>query len=107
MKNFQLAGCIPLDRRRDSDLDLELLFSKAEPDASVRIYYEALHAESVAGITYDQLRSYIPEAKLGLLHLLREISIVLRHGPRHWVRVCDKATIHTEVTLLHGKFRRQ
>lgn len=50
--------------------------SKAGPDTSVRIYYEALHAESVSGISYDRLRSYIPDVKLGLLHLPREISIV-------------------------------
>jgi hypothetical protein len=51
-------------------------FSKAGPDASVRIYYEAMHAESASGITYDQLRSYIPDVKLGLVHLPREISVV-------------------------------
>lgn len=42
----------------------------------MRIYYEALHAESASGITYDQLRSYIPDVKLGLVHLPREISVV-------------------------------
>ncbi|KAJ5167713.1 uncharacterized protein N7482_003307 [Penicillium canariense] len=51
-------------------------FSKAGPDASVRIYCEALHAGSVSGITYDQLRSYIPNVKLGLVHLPREITVV-------------------------------
>lgn len=43
----------------------------------MRIYYETLHAESVSGITYDRLRSYIPDVNRGLLHLPREISVVL------------------------------
>lgn len=51
-------------------------FSTAGPEASVRIYYESLHAESVSGITYAQLMSYIPRVKLGLAHLPREISVV-------------------------------
>lgn len=51
-------------------------FAKARPGTSVRIYYEALHAKSGSGITYDQLRSYIPEIMIGLLHLPRGISIV-------------------------------
>ncbi|CEJ56659.1 hypothetical protein PMG11_02860 [Penicillium brasilianum] len=71
-------------------------FSKAGPDASVRIYYEALHAESVSGITYDRLRSYIPDVKLGLVHLPREISVV----PSTWAAALGPVVRQSEHT--HG-----
>lgn len=71
-------------------------FSKAGPDASVRIYYEALHAESVSGITYDRLRSYIPEVKLGVVHLPREISVV----PSTWTAALGPVVRQSEHT--HG-----
>ncbi|KAJ5290641.1 uncharacterized protein N7443_010894 [Penicillium atrosanguineum] len=51
-------------------------FSKAGPEASVRIYYEALHAKTPTEIPYHKLRSYVPHVKLGLVHLPREISVV-------------------------------
>lgn len=71
-------------------------FSKAGPDATVRIYYEAFHAESVSGITYDQLRSYVPEVKLGLVHLPREISVV----PSTWAAALGPVVRQSERT--HG-----
>jgi hypothetical protein len=49
-------------------------FSKAGPEASVRIYYEGFHSESVSGISYPKLMSYIPGVKLGLAHLPCEIA---------------------------------
>ncbi|OQE28419.1 hypothetical protein PENSTE_c003G00881 [Penicillium steckii] len=49
-------------------------FSKPGPEASVRIYYEGFHSESVSGIPYSTLMSYIPEVKLGLAHLPCEIA---------------------------------
>ncbi|KAJ5584677.1 uncharacterized protein N7459_004477 [Penicillium hispanicum] len=51
-------------------------FSVAGPEASVRIYHEVSHAESTAGISYGQLISYIPNVKLGIVHLPQEISVV-------------------------------
>ncbi|KAJ5676100.1 hypothetical protein N7462_008997 [Penicillium macrosclerotiorum] len=51
-------------------------FSKAGPEASVRIYYEARNAKPAGGISYARLLSYIPKVKLGLVHLPREISVV-------------------------------
>lgn len=51
-------------------------FSKAGPEASVRIYYEAFHATRTTEISYAKLYSYIPDVKLGLVHLPREISVV-------------------------------
>ena len=51
-------------------------FSKAGPEASVRIYYEAFHAKLTTEISYAKLYSYIPDVKLGLVHLPREISVV-------------------------------
>ncbi|KAJ5103865.1 hypothetical protein N7532_004394 [Penicillium argentinense] len=49
-------------------------FSRAGPEASVRIYYESFHSESVKGISYAKLMSYIPGVKLGLAHLPCEIA---------------------------------
>jgi hypothetical protein len=55
-------------------------FSKAGPEASVRIYYEVFHAKSATEISYAKLTSYVPDVKLGLVHLPREISVV----PETW-----------------------
>lgn len=62
----------------------------------MRNYYEALHAKSVSGITYNQLRSYIPEVKLDLLHLPRGISIV----PSTWAAALGPGVPQSEHT--HG-----
>lgn len=51
-------------------------FSAAGPAASVRIYYEAFHAETVKGKSYTDLIAYIPNVKLGVAHLPREISVI-------------------------------
>jgi len=51
-------------------------FSKGGPEASIRIYYEAFHANPITDITYAKLYSYIPDVKLGVVHLPLEISIV-------------------------------
>lgn len=51
-------------------------FSNAGPEASVRIYYESFHTDTDSGITFEKTMSYIPQVKLGLAHLPREISIV-------------------------------
>ncbi|KAF7530295.1 hypothetical protein PCG10_003666 [Penicillium crustosum] len=51
-------------------------FSAAGPAASVRIYYEAFHAETVKGKSYKDLISYTPHVKLGIAHLPREISVI-------------------------------
>ncbi|KAK5800151.1 hypothetical protein VI817_002363 [Penicillium citrinum] len=56
-------------------------FSKPGPEASVRIYYESFHSESVSGIPYSKLMSYIPDVKLGLAHLPCEIAA----APSTWV----------------------
>ncbi|KAJ5790868.1 uncharacterized protein N7518_007879 [Penicillium psychrosexuale] len=51
-------------------------FSTAGPSASVRIYYEAFHAEVVKGISYKDLIAYVPRVKLAIAHLPREISVI-------------------------------
>jgi len=56
-------------------------FSKPGPEASVRIYYESFHSESVSDIPYSKLMSYIPDVKLGLAHLPCEIAA----APSTWV----------------------
>lgn len=55
-------------------------FSAAGPAASVRIYYESLHADTANGNSYEHLIGYVPHVKLGIAHLPREISIV----PSSW-----------------------
>lgn len=51
-------------------------FSTAGPAASVRIYYEAFHAEVVKGTSYKDLIAYVPRVKLAIAHLPREISVI-------------------------------
>ncbi|KAJ5373041.1 hypothetical protein N7517_005047 [Penicillium concentricum] len=51
-------------------------FSAAGPAASVRIYYETVHAGMIKGKSYRQLAAYIPSVKLAVAHLPREISII-------------------------------
>jgi hypothetical protein len=55
-------------------------FSVAGPAASVRIYYETIHARGNKGNSYEHLLGYTPHVKLGIAHLPREISIV----PSSW-----------------------
>ncbi|QQK44517.1 Alpha/beta hydrolase fold-1 [Penicillium digitatum] len=51
-------------------------FSAAGPAASVRIYYEAFHAEGANGKSCKDLIPYVPRVKLGIAHLPREIIVV-------------------------------
>ncbi|CAG8885181.1 unnamed protein product [Penicillium salamii] len=57
-------------------------FSTAGPAASVRIYYECMHAGPIKGKTLEDLLGYIP-VKLGIAHLPREICLV----PSSWAAV--------------------
>ncbi|EPS29616.1 hypothetical protein PDE_04566 [Penicillium oxalicum 114-2] len=67
-------------------------FSKAGPEASTRIYYEATHVEPAAGIKYEQIKAYIPQVKLGISHFPREISIV----PSTWAAGLGPVVQQTE-----------
>ncbi|KAJ5335041.1 hypothetical protein N7452_007444 [Penicillium brevicompactum] len=57
-------------------------FSTAGPAASVRIYYESIHAGPTKGKSLEDLLGHIP-VKLGIAHLPREISVV----PSTWAGV--------------------
>lgn len=67
-------------------------FSAAGPEASVRIYYEAIHAESGSSIGYAQLMTYIPRVKLGVAHLPREISAI----PNTWAAALGPVVLQSE-----------
>lgn len=67
-------------------------FSTAGPEASVRIYYETHHAESVGGVMYEQLREYIPHVKFGVAHLPREINLV----PQTWASTLGDVVLQSE-----------
>ncbi|KAF7718997.1 Epoxide hydrolase-like protein [Penicillium ucsense] len=67
-------------------------FSKAGPEASVRIYYEAAHPDPVHGVPYEQFKTYIPDVKLGVGHFPREISIV----PSTWASALGPVVQQTE-----------
>lgn len=67
-------------------------FSTAGPEASVRIYYEGFHAESVGGIPYADLMSYIPRVQLGIAHLPREIETV----PNTWAATLGPVVLQSE-----------
>ncbi|CAG8326007.1 unnamed protein product [Penicillium salamii] len=57
-------------------------FSTAGPAASVRIYYECMHAGPIKGKTLEDLLGFVP-VKLGIAHLPREISVM----PSSWAAV--------------------
>ncbi|KAJ5239405.1 hypothetical protein N7468_004024 [Penicillium chermesinum] len=67
-------------------------FSVAGPEASVRIYYECHHPESVGGIYHPRLMEYIPHVKFGFAHLPREINTV----PRVWASTLGEVVLQSE-----------
>lgn len=54
-------------------------FSRAGPGASARIYYEVSHSQTC---TFDEMKEYIPNVKLGLTYSHKE----LHSFPRLWGR---------------------
>ncbi|KAI9881263.1 MAG: hypothetical protein M1830_005549 [Pleopsidium flavum] len=64
-------------------------FSTASPAASIRIYYEATHSESV---TRERLSSWIPSVKLGLAYFPRELSVV----PKTWGRTLGPVVFESD-----------
>ncbi|KAJ6141337.1 hypothetical protein N7470_010233 [Penicillium chermesinum] len=67
-------------------------FSVAGPEASVRIYYECHHPESVGGRYHPRLMEYIPHVKFGFAHLPREINTV----PRVWASTLGEVVLQSE-----------
>ena len=68
-------------------------FSKAGPEASVRIYYEATHSKSPPTVaTREKLRSWIPHVKLGVAHFPREINVV----PNTWAATLGPVVYQSE-----------
>ncbi|KAJ5634838.1 hypothetical protein N7528_002680 [Penicillium herquei] len=67
-------------------------FSLAGPEASVRIYYEGSHLRSEKDLSYAKLMEYIPNVKIGFVHLPREISVV----PRTWAAAMGPVVQQTE-----------
>ncbi|KAJ6028209.1 hypothetical protein N7540_003785 [Penicillium herquei] len=67
-------------------------FSLAGPEASVRIYYEGSHLRSEKDLSYMKLMEYIPDVKIGFMHLPREISVV----PRTWAAAMGPVVQQTE-----------
>lgn len=69
--------------------------SKAGPAASVRIYYEATHAQpGASAVTRERTQEYIPYVKLGLCHSPREISVV----PDSWARTLGPVVYESRKT---------
>lgn len=66
-------------------------FSKAGPEASVRIYNEATRP-GPDKITTSRLREWIPHVKLGISHFPREISVV----PDSWAATLGPVVQQTE-----------
>lgn len=66
-------------------------FSVAGPAASVRIYYESIHAGPTKGKSLEDLLGHIP-VKLGIAHLPREISVV----PSTWAGVLGPLVCESE-----------
>ncbi|KAJ5721846.1 uncharacterized protein N7483_009780 [Penicillium malachiteum] len=67
-------------------------FSLAGPEASVRLYYEGSHLRSEKHLSYAKLMEYIPDVKIGFVHLPREISVV----PRTWAAAMGPVVQQTE-----------
>ncbi|KAJ5925606.1 hypothetical protein N7454_008245 [Penicillium verhagenii] len=67
-------------------------FSSAGPEASVRVYYEGSHPRSDKDLTYEKLRGYIPNVKLGIVHFPRELIVV----PRTWAAALGPVVLQTE-----------
>lgn len=57
-------------------------FSTAGAHASVRIYYEAMHAPGKVIKTRDDVSHWIPRVKLGLAFFPKELTVL----PRSWAR---------------------
>lgn len=66
-------------------------FSTAGPAASLRIYYEATHANE-AGVSRDRTQQWIGKVKLGLCHAPRELTVV----PHTWARTLGPAVFESQ-----------
>lgn len=67
-------------------------FSTAGPAASIRIYYEANHADaSTGGITYDRPQRWIPNVKYGISSFPKDLTV----NPNAWVATLGDVVIHT------------
>lgn len=67
-------------------------FSTAGPAASIRIYYEANHADVAAGgISYDRPKQWIPLVKYGVSSFPRDLTV----NPNPWVATLGDVVLHT------------
>ena len=68
-------------------------FSTAGPAASLRIYYEATHAEEGV-VDRERVQKWIPTVKLGLCYAPKELTVV----PRTWGRTLGPVAFESEKT---------
>lgn len=66
-------------------------FSTAGPAASLRIYYEALHAQDQR-VSRDSMSTWIPNVKLGLAYFPKELGVV----PKSWGRTLGPVVFESE-----------
>ncbi|KAJ5916204.1 hypothetical protein N7504_000219 [Penicillium tannophilum] len=58
----------------------------------VRVYYEGSHGRPGKDLSYEKLQEYVPNVKLGLVHLPRELVVV----PRTWAAALGPIVLQTE-----------
>lgn len=67
-------------------------FSTAGPAASLRIYYEAIHTNDPSDPSRDSTANWVPNVKLGLCYMPKELGVV----PKTWGRTMGPVVYESE-----------